>query len=64
MKGWLKQKRHKLIDSWRYCEVLHKGDRVICVCPDTGNELINCSKAFFDSELEQRRIIVGEGPHE
>ena len=43
--------------SWRRAVALTEGDRIVIYDPLEDNELINCSKAFFDSEVEKGRII-------
>lgn len=57
MKCWIKQKHNQLIDSFRYGVILKENDRVVILCPDTDNELVNCSKSFFEREVAQGRII-------
>jgi hypothetical protein len=56
--GWIRQKHNSLIDSFRVCRILNEGDRVVCLCPDTNNELINCSREFFDTQVESGNILV------
>lgn len=59
MKVWLKQHHNRLIDSYRYGRALFQRERgrVVVVCPDSDNMLINCSRAFFDAEVERGRIV-------
>ena len=58
MKVWLRQRHSKLVDSFRYGEASFGADRVVVICPDTENVLIDCSKAFFESEVAKGRIIT------
>lgn len=57
--GYLRQDHNKLIQhSFRVIWIFHEGNRVKCICPDTGNVLVDCSKAFFDSEVAKGRILT------
>lgn len=60
MKVWLRQKHNQHFDSFRYAEALFAREkkRVVVICPDTENVLINCSRPFFDKEVENGRIIL------
>ena len=57
MKVWLKQ-RHGVLDTWRPGVAAFEGSaRVAVFCPDTDNVLIDCSRAFYDAQVAQGRII-------
>lgn len=62
MNGRIRQKHNTLFGSFRTCRILNEGDRVVCLCPDTNNELINCSREFFAQQVESGNIIVGDTP--
>lgn len=59
---WLKQRHNQYLDSWRYGRALKEENRVVIVCPDTENVLVDCSVSFFESEVKKGRIIekIGE----
>lgn len=63
MKVWLKQHHNSLIDSYRYGDMMldKANDRVIIICPDTDNVLVNCSKSFYDAEVLAGRIVGNKG---
>lgn len=63
MNVWIKQRHNKLFDSYRIGRALREGDRVIVLCPESDNELINCSQAFFDAEIAKGRLVF-DNPHQ
>lgn len=62
MKVWLKQKHNELFDSFRFGQALRakKEGRMIVFCPETDNVLMDCSVAFFTSQVEKGNIIICE----
>lgn len=63
MKVWIKQHHNVLIHSYRYGEMMldKANDRVIIICPDTDNILIDCSRKFYESEVNAGRIVGKKG---
>jgi hypothetical protein len=57
MRVWIRQHHNSLIDSFRYGERMNEGARIVVICPDTDNVLIDCSRAFYEAECRKRRIL-------
>ena len=59
MKVWIRQHHDILTHSYRYGVLLRDGlDRVVVMCPDEDNILIDCSRDFLDGEIARGRIIL------
>lgn len=57
MKVWIRQQTTP--SSFRYGVLLRGGtDRVVIMCPDEDNILIDCSRDFLESEIARGRIIL------
>ena len=57
MRVWIRQHHNTMTDSFRYGERMNEGARVVVMCPDTDNVLIECSRSFYESECRKRRIL-------